>query len=170
MGKYLRNRAVAQRPTGEIEQPANLVQRSGCQPLLLGFYIPFFGDRPERVRRRNAGRDLVQLGLLARIAPAGQQFSRCIALRPGACQIDVRPYTKGQSLVFSEMAIVHPPIALAGRQNEEMQSAGIGQLVLLVAALCRLDRNRRQSDGGITPSPSGDMPPIIPSNWQDASG
>ena len=49
-----------------------------------------------------------------------------------------------------------------------MQSVRIGQLVLLGAALRRLDRYRRQSHEGISSNATGDIPSNIPPKREDA--
>jgi hypothetical protein len=77
---------------------------------------------------------------------------------------------EGERLVSSEGTVVHPPIAPSRRKNEEMQAAGIGELVSRVAAFRRLDRERRESHEGFTPSPTDDIPPNTPSISPDHVG
>jgi len=156
------NRPMADRRIGKVEQPAVFLHRGWRKTFLLDLCKPLLRDGPECICRRDARRRLFQPSLLGWIAARRKQPPRVIALGSGSGEVNVGPNAEGQGLLFAKEAIVHSPVSATGRRYEQIEAARIAHLVLLVAALRRLDRYCRKSHEGISPSLLGTYPEIYP--------
>src|SRR5690606_36305423 len=100
----------------------------------------------------DARRRLFQPSLLGRISARSKQPPCVVALGSGSREVHIGPNAKGQGLFFAKEAIVHSPVSATGWRYEQIEAARITHLVLLIAALRRLDRYCCQSHEGISPS------------------
>jgi hypothetical protein len=162
VGRNIGNRAASKRGIGKAQQPAIFLERDRRQVFAFDLCEPFVGHRLKCIGSGNRRGDLVELGLFRRINSFGEQAPCLVSLGSCVNQFDFGPHAERHCLVFSEMAVIHPPVSRTGRQNEQMQPVRIGQLLLLGAAFSRLDRHRRQSHEGISSNRISEIPSNIP--------
>ena len=74
----------------------------------------------ECVCRRDARCRLFEPGLLGWIAPGGQQLPSFVALGSGSGKANIGPSAKGQGLLLSKKAVVHPPTSSPRRGHKKI--------------------------------------------------
>ena len=106
------------------------VHRLPSGPLHL---VPFARELLEGVRVAVATRETRPLGFETRVASGAQRDSRVVSQLARPLQRDLRIFAEDDAPLLAAEAVFVAPGLVTGGAHEQQQSAGVGQLVILVA-------------------------------------